>query len=267
MGGFHGGHSGGHGGGFHGGHSGGYRSHHTYYGGRHYINGRRYYGAYYGMGRNGKPISFFTSLIFGILLIFFGFMLFFVIATPKSATAVVTKTSKAYDSTGAYEIYDFEYDYNGVTYYGHGDDDLGSGGSYTVNVGEEYTVYLHLYSNSVYEFENETGSGVIALAIFGILGLVLVLNTVGIYSRYKQKLSEIGDVNGDGKLDEQDIEYSENKNNGASLGAYEGAKEAAKENTIKEMKKECRVSCPFCDSVLPEGSTFCPNCGARIAKE
>lgn len=278
MGGFHGGHSSGGGshGGFHGGHSshhssgysGSYSTHtHRVVHGKHYIDGKRHYGPYYGMSGSGKPISFFTSLIIGIVVLFVGIGLFILIATPKTATAVITRTNKAYDGSAAYEVYDFEYYYGGKTYTGYGDDDLGPGGSYTINVGEKYTLYLHIYSNSSYSFENSTGIGIGLGLGFGAVGLILIINTIRIYAKYKKKLKEIGDINGDGILNEADVAYAEAKEEGMADGAYDGARDATSYNTYNEMKKDFRKICPYCGSYANPEDSFCTNCGGRLSKE
>ncbi len=280
MGGFHGGHSsGGHssGGGFHGGH---HSSSHSYHGGshssyhvhtvvhgHHYINGKRYYGPNYGMNGSGKVISFFTSLLIGIIFLLVGIGLYVLMATPKTATATITNTWIASDGYEKYEGYDFEYSYGGKTYTGYGDDDLAYDGSYTINVGEKYTLYLHVYSNSSYSFKNNTDIAVVLGLIFGGVGLLLTLNTLRIHIKYKKKLQEIGDINGDGKLDEADIEYAEKLNHGKADGAYDGAREATAYNTYNEIKKDFRKVCPYCGSYANPTDSFCTNCGGRLSEE
>ncbi|MBQ9899979.1 MAG: zinc ribbon domain-containing protein [Acholeplasmatales bacterium] len=276
MGGFHGGHSGGHSGGFHGGshhssHSsgGGYHHHsHHVVGGVHYIDGRRHYGPYYGMSGNGKPISFFTSLIVGIVFIFIGLIVFLSLSTPRTATAVITKTSMATDTetNQKYEVYDFEYEVGGKTYTGYGDDDLTASGDYSILEGEKYTIHVHLLNPADYSFNDQTPLAAIIGGIFWVIGLALSANTIRVYIAYKKKLKEVGDANGDGIVNEKDIEYADKKESGMADGAYDGARDATAENVYNEMKKDTRKVCPYCDSFVAPDANFCVNCGGKLTE-
>ena len=274
MGGFHGGHSGGGGGGFHGGshhsshssgsyHSGGYHSHHHYYGGV-YIGGR---GSYNGQSNPSKPVSFFTSLIVGIVLAVIGIILFIALATPISATAVITKTSKTHDYNYVeYEVYDFEYTVAGKTYTGYGDDDLTASGDYSILVGEKYTVHVRLLNHSNYSFKDQTPIAAIVSSIFLLIGLGLAINATRVYIAYRKRLKEVGDANGDGVINEKDIEYVDKKGSGMADGAYDGARAATAENVYNEMKKDPRKVCPYCNQYVDEKDLFCPHCGGQITE-
>ena len=105
MGGFHGGHGGGFGGGFGGGHHSGTSLNVTPTYRRH--NGRLYVTPVYGT-TNGQPMDFITYMFSVIFLMIVGLLIFIFFFTFKT-TATVTGTYDAYDSSGIYETYDFEY--------------------------------------------------------------------------------------------------------------------------------------------------------------
>ncbi len=265
MGGFHGGHSGGgsHGG-FHGGHhssshhysSSSYHSTHSVIKGKHYINGKRYYGAYYGMSGN-KPMTFLGAITLGIILLSLGIFLFFLLI-KVSTTATITKT---WDN-GRYEMYDFEYSYNNKIYHGYGDDDFDSKNNYTINVGDKYTLYVSPINPSNYDFESNNGIGVFLLIFFGGIGTLILVSTITTKIKHNKELQNVGDINGDGKIDDKDLEYRDAINSGKSKGAFEGTYQASKENAYNENKIYRR--CPHCDSILDDNAKFCPNCGSNL---
>ena len=268
MGGFHGGHGGGHSGGFHGGshhsyhsYSGGYSSRpivkHTIVNGHHYLNGVRHYGGYYGIDAYGKPRSFSSKIASGVLFAIIGLVLFiFLFKLP--CDAVVTRAEKAYDYT-YYEVYDFDYNYLGKTYHGHGDDDLGYNG-FTVNVGEHYTVYVSPFVPSSYSFENHSVFAIIAL-IAGIgVSVIIIVPTIKEYIRHQRELEAVGDANGDGVVNDTDLEYVDLMNHGKAEGAYVGNKKAEEEkNYIKN-----RARCPYCDAIVTVNDKFCSKCGSNL---
>lgn len=267
MGGFHGGHSSGGGGGFHGGHSGGGSFHSHSRGPRYHttiIHTGGYTSSYNQYGRKNSKKSFISSFLGGLIAIVVGIILFIAIATPKTTYATITRTNTVGSRYDMYEVYDFEYEYNGKTYYGSGDDDLNSDGSYNINVGETYTLYLHVYSNASYEFENQTKGAIIVSAIFILIGGFFVINTVLLYKKYKKRLAEVGDANGDGVVNEEDIEYAEKKNSGKADGVYDGARAATADNTYDEMRKDPRKVCPYCGSFADVNDSFCQNCGGKL---
>ena len=278
MGGFHGGHSsggGGSSGGFHGGHS---SSHHSYSSSQHrssfarnvhvrgvHFSSNKKYNISYGTS-NGRPMTFLGSLLISILLIGIGLFVFFLVATPRHATATITRTNivGTYDR---YEIYDFEYEVNGQKYYGDGDDDLNSDGSLNVNVGDKYTLYLHVFKDDSYEFEDKTLLGSLFGGVFFFIGLLIFVSSILTYIKYKRLLSEIGDANNDGKIDENDIAYEDGKKGGMADGAYLGARDATKENVYDELRKEKpKKVCPYCGSYVKEEDLFCTQCGGKLTE-
>ena len=272
MGGFHGGHSGGgghsSGGGFHSGHSSHsshssyHRSHNTHVRGV-YIGSKRYTVSY--GTSNGRPMSFVGSLLLGFLFVCIGVFVFLMVSTPRHATATITKASIVGSGFDQYEVYDFEYVVNGVTYTGYGDDDLKSDGTLSIEVGEKYTLYLHLISNNKYEFEDKTPLGAGFGGIFAVIGVFVILNSFKNYLKYRRLLMEVGDANNDGKINEYDLEYADKKNSGMSDGAYLGAKEATKENVYDELK--VKRTCPYCGSLVRDTDLFCQQCGGRLTND
>ena len=128
-------------------------------------------------------------------------------------------------------------------------------------------VYLHIYSNSSYSFENSTGIALVLGLVFGGIGILLISNTLRIHIKYKKKLEEIGDINGDGLLNEADIEYAEKLNEGKADGVYDGARDATAYNTYNEMKKDFRKVCPYCGQYANETDSFCSHCGGALSNE
>lgn len=262
MGGFHGGHSGGGGGhssgGFHGGsHNSGsssYHSAHSVIDGKHYINGKRYYGAYYGMSGN-RPMKFGGVIAIGVVLIAFGLFLFFLMF-KVSTTATITRT---WDN-GSYELYDFEYEYNGKKYHGYGDDDFDAFGHYTINVGDEYTLYISPTNPASYDFKSNNGVGVFCLLFVSGIGALIIIFSIRTKIKHDRELQLVGDINKDGKIDDKDLEYADAINSGKKEGAYQ----ASKENEYLEKKIYRR--CPYCDSIVDENDKFCTNCGSNLKK-
>lgn len=272
MGGFHGGHSGGHSGGFHGGsHSSYHHSSsssysprpvvvHTVRGGHHYLNGKRYYGAYYGLS-NGKPQTLGGILAIGFFCLLLGFILFAALfRVPRNATVTrVNKTGSYYDQ---YEVYDFDYSYGGVTYHGYGDDDLNSDGSFSIKEGETYTVYVNPFNPSSYSFDNTATFGILAIIFLGGVGIIIIVRAFKIYRHHQKELEAVGDINGDGVIDDKDLEYADSINKGQADGAYEGVRKAEAENQYRANKIIRR--CPYCDSIVDDDAKFCSNCGSNL---
>lgn len=234
---------------------------HTMKNGHHYIHGKRYYGAYYGI-RHGKPVTLASRIGIAIFLIIFG-IFFFTLFFRVQTTATVTHTYTVRDAYGDnYETYDFIYYYNGKPYYGYGDDDLSYSGTYTILEGETYTIYVSPTNPSTYSFENNSGWGFAFLIILGGIGTIILVKSIRIYIHHKKELEAVGDINGDGIIDDKDLEYADSLHQGKSEGAYEGIKKATEENTYQENKVYRR--CAYCDSIVEPDDKFCPNCGSNL---
>lgn len=274
MGGFHGGHSGGghsSGGGFHGGshssfHSSSYSSYtrptviHTVKNGRHYLDGKRYYGAYYGM-QGDKPRSFGAFFAMGFFLLVFGilmFLTFFRVGTQ----ARVTYAWKGHDQSGPYELYDFEYYFYGEPHKGYGDDDLDYKGDFTVKVGETYEIYVSPFNPSSYSFKNTSTIGFVFFTISAAIGGFIMTKAVLIKRKHDKELAEVGDINGDGVINDADLAYADSLREGKNAGAFEGSYQAHKENEY--LKQKVYRRCPHCDTILDDDAKFCPQCGSNL---
>ena len=262
-GGFHGGHSSG--GGFHGGHSGGgfhssggyrssYRPHHSTF---IYVGGRRYDvgGGSSNNSNNGyKKPAVAASIIFAIIVLFIGIFLFTHIYT-ESHVATVTNVNLVTDRGEHYETYDFVYVVNGRQYTGHGDDDLlyyhsDNNFEYSVKVGEKYTIYTDLLNPSNYQYESQNGGAFLVLFVTLGIAALIIGNTINNLKLYKKRLESIGDLNGDGKLDEKDLEIY-----------------LSRMNTMGDKKEELQNRvCPYCDSLVSINDRFCQQCGAPLGK-
>lgn len=109
---------------------------------------------------------------------------------------------------------------------------------------------LRLFIPESYSFESENGPAFILLFIGLGLGALIIGNTINNLKLYKKRLEAIGDLNGDGKLDEKDIEiYLSRKNN------------------LDDKKEELQNRvCPYCDSLVSINDRFCQQCGAALGK-
>lgn len=262
MGGFHGGHSGG--GGFHGGHSSGshssfrsYNSHTTVYVGnvetRTYNNveqetivykGKTYKKPDYGTS-NGKRMTFKGAVSLGGFLVALGLFLLMILLRVRT-DAVITKTSLANDGD-YYEVYDFEYKRNGKTYKGYGDDDAyydyyTDTYRYSILEGEVYDIYVSPIIPSIYDFSSSANVGAAFCQIFTVAGVVIIVSSIYKRKKFLESLEELGDLNGDGKIDEGDFDY-------------------AKNHPYQEPK--IQKKCPYCESVLDDDATECKSCGAK----
>lgn len=277
MGGFHGGVGGGGGrsgggsrgggGGFHGG--GG-----PHYGGGPHSNyrppvrigyhhhGHIYYRPYYGTS-NGKPMTFRGAVTLGLILMGVG-LTAFVSIYHKPCTATILTTSTVTDGYNSYkyEEYTFSYNFNDKTYTGYGEDDLNYDGTYTVNKGEHYTVYVGLIDHTSYQFESNNAIAYIFAGFLIIPGAAVLGSAISKNAKFKRDLKEIGDVNGDGKIDEKDLEYDEKINKATT----EGATQAAKENAYDEVRYSKAQYCTYCGCKLSDNDKRCPSCGANVSE-
>ena len=200
----------------------------------------------HGQSKNNKVITS-TCRYLGYVGVLFGIVLL-ILFYPHTCKATITETNIVSRFGDTYETYQFSYEFGGVLYFGSGDDDLAyvnGGYEKTILEGDVYDVYVALVSPSDYQFERgnlATGFGV------GILVFSTVLIVVGALTRKKYLISirHIGDLNGDGKVNEKDIEIY---NKQAYLNMFE--------NYTK------RDLCPYCGSKLDKKSLFCTKCGAR----
>jgi len=228
MGGFHGGHSsGGHSSGGHsGGHSG---SGHSFYVG----HSNRIYAT------NRFPlVGMLIVVAFGVFFLVFGIMGFVQDLTVKT-TATITDTYTLYDNE-PYEGYDFTYTYKGKTYTGSGDDDLTSSGDYKVLVGEEYDIYVAVLRPNIYHFEDQKVNAFVIIVIFGGAGAIMIIASIRSYIKSEKK-----------RLEEKAKKKLETT--GEPLKEYVG------QSRVSGITKRC----PYCDAVIPEEVTKCPNCKAQ----
>ena len=163
----------------------------------------------YGRWGNGKPLSFLSSMIIASIIIIVGIVCFIFVSTPNKTTAYVTNTMVLSDSDGYYEGYDFYYVYDGKTYTGHGNKDLNKDGTFKIKVGDTKKIYLHIYDDSKYELSDKSGYSLLCLFVFCGMGLLIMINSIRIFIKHKKVLAEIGDANGDGKVNEKDLDYSD----------------------------------------------------------
>lgn len=263
MGGFHGGHSSGgfHGGhssgGFHSGHSsgsfhssGGYRApHHSTFV---YIGGNRYNSGWNNYNNSYKKPALLSSIVIATIILFIGIFLFLAFYKVET-TAKITSAYISTDVNGIdYEKYEFEYVFNDKKYIGYGDDDLKYNYvthtyEFVTKVGEEYPLYVGIISPGDYSFERDNSVPRLILGVNIVISAAIIISTVSNLKRYKELLSSIGDLNGDGKLDEKDIMLYLKK----------------KQNTNSEEESKPKYKkCPYCDSFVPIEAKFCEQCGA-----
>ena len=195
-----------------------------------------------------------ASIIFAIIVLFIGIFLFTHIYT-ESHVATVTNVNLATDRGEHYETYDFVYVVNGRQYTGHGDDDLlyyysDNNFEYSVKVGEKYTIYTDLLNPSNYQYESHNGGAFLVLFVALGIAALIIGNTINNLKLYKKRLESIGDLNGDGKIDEKDLEIY-----------------LSRMNTMGDKKEELQNRvCPYCDSLVPINDRFCKQCGAALGK-
>lgn len=269
MGGFHGGHSGGGGGGFHGGSHSSFSHHsyshssHSHYSGGIFISNRSI-----NVSGGSRKASIPETTFIGILLIIIGIISFLFIATPRHTIATIIDTDIATDSYEKYEVYDFEYYVNGIRYTGYGDDDLNADGTLSIEVGEKYTLYLRLLGDTSYSFSDQTPTGFLIGGVLSAFGIFAIAHAVKAYVKFRKELAEVGDANGDGKVDKYDIEYAKKKKTGMADGAYDGARDATAENVYDELRKEKpKRVCPYCGSLVGDEHLFCVQCGGRLSED
>ena len=261
MGGFHGGHSGGHSGGFHGGssrsHSSHSTTHHYSHSSFHIYSGGRSSNSY----NRSRVANIFVYFFLSILFIIFAIVAF-ALCMDVAVKATITKAQITKSGNYKYEVYDFEYKYNNMTYYGYGDDDLAADGSLSIKEGETYTLYVSITNPSDYRFKSKATIAIVALIGFGGLSIFFLTKGIILFIRFKRQLRQIGDANNDGLINESDIDYAEAKNSGIADGIYEGTKKAETENAY--LKNKIYRRCPYCDSIVDDDAKFCPNCGSNL---
>lgn len=268
MAGFHGGHSGG--GGFHGGHSsggfhGGHSSHSSYSSrGRSSVHFHTtpfifVGGNSFNIGNNNNNVrykrpSIIPSLIIGIIMILIGITIFFSLYTIKTeATITDVRLAKDYRTHQYYEEYTFMYQVDDKIYYGTGDDELvyyldETYYKYSVLVGEKYPLYVKYIDNSSYSFERNNFIPYAALIFLSSIAIIIIASAIYNLRDYQKRLSKIGDLNGDGKLDEKDMEIYYTK----------------KRNELNKQNSTTKI-CPYCNSIININDRFCENCGATQA--
>ena len=251
MGGFGGGHSSG---GSHGGFGGGHYSSNGSYSKRVFFHGR-YYNYSYG-SHNGKPMGFVSAIVSGVIIFLVGLFIFFLTFTNETM-ATITKADFAVDSNHTtYEIYEFEYNYNNQTYTGHGDDDvIYNFGEYKFryNVGESYPLYVHFINPSWYDFEDSKYIAVIALSLTSFISGSIIISTLFTRKRRQKILSEIGDYNHDGKIDEKDIDTYSGNTNQSDINIKDF------DNIAKTPVRYCK----YCGNKLYENQ-WCESCMKKI---
>ena len=193
--------------------------------------------------------------IVGVIFLALG-ALFAVLFHTNSTTATITKTSMAtdYQTYQKYEKYDFEYIVNGVTYTGEGDDDLVWNGyeyEFDIEIGEEYPIYYYMVNPSSYSFSREPFA-VLYIAVL-IIGGVLFIVGIVLRKKYLHSIEYVGDLNNDGKINEED------------LVIYQQRK---KDEKLKELAEANRkyINCPFCDAKIKREERTCPFCGGTLDK-
>ena len=159
-----------------------------------------------------------------------------------------------YQTYQKYEKYDFEYIVNGITYTGEGDDDLVWNGyeyEFDIEIGEEYPIYYYMVNPSSYSFSREPFA-VLYVAVL-IIGGVLFIVGIVLRKKYLHSIEYVGDLNNDGKINEED------------LVIYQQRK---KDEKLKELAEANRkyINCPFCDAKIKREERTCPFCGGTLDK-
>lgn len=195
--------------------------------------------------------------VFGFCLIALGLILFIFLAQAK-VEAKVIKADWETDYGEYYEVYDFTYEYGGITYIGHGDDDpayVNGERVFDIKVGEVYYLYVNKTNPSQYSFE-EDKAHVVWSFILWISGSLLVVAGFVSRKKYLVSIRHIGDLNGDGKINEADVEIYNRQE-------YERLEKEMKEN----LNKKKNISyCIYCGKKIQDSDTTCPYCGAPRLK-
>lgn len=189
-----------------------------------------------------------TIKIIGFLFLFLG-ILFIFLLKPNSVNAKVTRVTTVQMKDDSYEKYEFSYKFMGTMYIGQGDDDLAYDSDnnpyYSINVGEEYTVYVSILTPNNYHFTQPFAYLIIVIILFGISLGVLLLG-YALKKEYLKDIFSVGDLNNDFKIDEKDLDLFREK--------------IEKE----EMERLKNLSCPYCNNIFKEGYSYCPYCGNKI---
>ena len=219
-------------------------------------NGKTYFVPAYG-SLNGKAMPFWLSLLIIILLcvllVFGGYAL---LTHKESAT--ITKV----DTIGTKEIFEYTFNYNGVSYSGKGEaefiwSDEGYIEPYKLN--ESYPVFVHKINSNWHSFDDSNPMGIFLIIFSGFLIVFYIIGAIAIYKKRKKVFNEVGDVNGDGKANMKDILALDKKESFFSFCKYCGSEL----NELKQCENCLNAGkvmyCKYCGNLL-DSNHFCTKC-------
>jgi hypothetical protein len=182
-----------------------------------------------------------SATIVGYVLMGLGLVLFLLLNQVKVKATVTSKYE-----TSSEVSYSFTYSYNGAPYSGQGSDKKEY--SSMITEGSQYYIYVSMVNPSHYEFEYNAAP-MITLFVFLILGSAFLGYGIIQRKKYLVSIKFVGDLNHDGKIDEEDYKIYKNG----------GGVEVEFENVSKSKFKYC----PYCGERLVNLS-YCGACHTRI---
>ena len=99
---------------------------------------------------------------------------------------------------------------------------------------------------------NSTNCFLVLLIFVGVVGISLLAVGISMRVLFIKKIKTIGDLNNDGKIDEEDL---------VEFQKQEKEKERLEKERIERLKY-----CQYCGAKYPKDAIFCEQCGAPRTK-
>lgn len=202
--------------------------------------------------KNKKVTKAFRIIGYVFLAIATIFLFLFGTASTTATVDSVNMATGPYNEK--YEEYTFNYTVGSIVYHGNGEDDLVyKNGTYVydIEVNDVYPIYYYRVAPQFYSFSKDPQIGWVIT--FYITGAIFLIIGIVFRRRYLKQIDFVGDLNGDGKINEKDLELYQEK-----------LKKIQEEfvNTDTVIKK-----CPFCDKTVAQDEGNCPYCGGVLKKD
>lgn len=199
-----------------------------------------------GMRRTNR-ITTLILYVIGILLIAAS-AIFIPLTTPEPVEARVSEIEYVSKNGVMKQLVEFKYTYNGKEYFGY---EYYSGYGTSYKPYDTLDIYVSKIQPSNYHLE-KTNSFLVLLIFGGVAGISLLAVGISMRVFFIKKIKTLGDLNNDGKIDEEDL---------VEFQKQEKEKERLEKERIERLKY-----CPYCGAKYPKDAIFCEQCGAPRTK-
>ncbi|MCR5231515.1 MAG: zinc ribbon domain-containing protein, partial [Acholeplasmatales bacterium] len=197
--------------------------------------------------RRTNRITTLILYVVGILLIAAS-VIFIPLTTPEPVEARVSEIEYVSKNGVMKQLVEFKYVYNGTEYFGY---EYYSASETNYKPYDTFELYVSKIQPSNYHL-TKSNSYLVLLTFAGVIGVFLLAFGIGYRISFLRRIKAIGDLNNDGKIDEEDL--------------VEFQKQEKEKERLEKERIERLNYCQYCGAKYPKDAIFCEQCGAPRTK-